>query len=153
MASWTQQSQDLVKSLSPWKQIYRVPHFASLHKSPHTSKKCMGCTSGKIPRCLTKHMKDSQAYHAHINHGKNDKYLFAETDLTITSHSPLPTAFRASRWTQRKMMQWDEMMSSLRRTFWYAICPKRSYGWGDTAWWTWAYELGFREKVNPRFWI
>ena len=37
MASWTKQSQDLVKSLSPWKQIYRVPHFASLHKSPHRS--------------------------------------------------------------------------------------------------------------------
>ena len=30
-------------------------------------------------------------------------------------------------------MQWNEMMYSSSRTFWYIICPNRSYRCGDTA--------------------
>ena len=46
---------------------------------------------------ITKLMKSSGAYHAHNNHGKNDKYLIGAADLTIISNSTLPTAFQASR--------------------------------------------------------
>ena len=46
---------------------------------------------------LTKHMYSSWAYHAHNNHGKNDKNLNGAADLTINSNSTLPTAFRATR--------------------------------------------------------
>ena len=50
-----------------------------------------------MAKLITKLMMRSGAYHAHINHGKNDKYLIGAADLTIISNSIIPTAFRASR--------------------------------------------------------
>ena len=45
---------------------------------------------------------------------KMTKVLNGVTDQTINSSSPLLTAFRASTFAQMKMMQWNEMMYSLR---------------------------------------
>ena len=61
-----------------------------------------------ITKIHVKHLcKDGMAfYKTHVElriiacthkHGKNDKRPFAETDLTNSSHTPLPIAFQASR--------------------------------------------------------
>ena len=51
----------------------------------------------KDGKTLNKTYVELRAYHAHNNHGKNDKYATGVADLTINSSSPLLTAFRASR--------------------------------------------------------
>ena len=40
--------------------------------------------------------EELRAYHAHNNHGKNDKYLIGAPDLTIISNSILLTAFSSN---------------------------------------------------------
>ena len=51
----------------------------------------------KDGKTLNKTYVELMAYHAHNNHGKNDKYLNGAADLTIISSSTFLTAFRASR--------------------------------------------------------
>ena len=49
-----------------------------------------------MEKYITKLMKSARAYHAHNNHGKNDKYLIEAPDQTIISNSILPTAFSSN---------------------------------------------------------
>ena len=167
MASWDKQLQDLVKLLSPWKYMDLVKHpYWSSSKEARTT--LQACTShhthhkntwvAPLERWKNPKQNTCRAPR-HIMHtiimAKMTKVLNGVADLTIISSSPLLTAFRASRWAQMKMMQWNEMMYSLRWTFWYAIFMNRSYGCKVTEPRTYAHGLKFQglRKKTSQIWI